>query len=516
MLDSAVAQQRVLKFSIFCTGITGIVAEYIMATLASWCLGDAVTQWTLIISLMLFAMGVGSRFSRLCENNLFDIFIRIEFTLAVIVSASVVVIYTLFGVTEHLAFFIYLLALIIGLLVGLELPLATRLNAARENLKTNLSAMLSRDYFGALVGGIFFAFLTLPYLGLPRSAAIVGGINCLAALLLGLSSFAKLQQRKTFLVLGGIVTVLIVASFVFGDRLVLFSEQRQYRDKIVFSTTSRYQKIVITAFREQHWLYLDGNLQFATIDEQRYHEPLVHPAMLLAGNATRVLLLGGGDGLAAREILRHAQVQKLTVVDIDSKITELARTHPLLTSVNHRAFHNPKVVIVNRDAFTFLQQDETLYDVVIADFPDPRSLELARLYSRQFFLNVFHRLRDNGVFVTQAGSPLYARRAFLAVLKTLRGIYPALPLHTAIASMGDRGWVLAIKNKQLDRTQLQTQVAALDLTHLPLRYLDRATLQTLLGQQGKNFYADYEEIRVNSLSNLSLHRYYQSGKWELY
>ncbi len=508
--------QRILKFSIFCTGVTGITAEYIMATLASWCLGNAVTQWTLVISLMLFAMGIGSQLSRTYEKNLFDIFIYIEFTLALLVSLSTIAIYTLFGITEHLAFFIYLLAFLIGLLVGLELPLATRLNADNEKLKTNLSAMLSRDYFGALVGGIFFAFLALPYIGLPRSAAIVGAINCGAAILLGLHSFTKLQRRKTFIVCGGIVVATIIAAFMFGDALVLINEQRRYRDKIVFSTTTRYQKIVITKFRHHHWLYLDGNLQFATSDEHRYHEPLVHPAMLLAAPATRVLLLGGGDGLAAREVLRHKKLQRLTVVDIDPQMTELARTHPLLVDTNASAFHHPKVNIINTDAFAFLQKDTQQYDVIIADFPDPRSADLARLYSRQLFLSAFHRLRHNGVFVTQAGSPLFARRAFLAVLKTLRTLYPALPLHTAIASMGDRGWVLAVKNKRLNTTQLHAHVAALDFSHLPLRYLDHDTLNTMLGEQGRHFYAGYHSIQVNSLSSLSLYRYYQKGVWELY
>ena len=509
-------QQHALKISIFCTGITGITAEYIMATLASWCLGDAVTQWTLVISLMLFAMGIGSQLSRTYEHNLFDTFIKIEFTLALLVSLSTIAIYALFGITEHLAFFIYLLAFLIGLLVGLELPLATRLNAERENLKTNLSAMLSKDYFGALVGGIFFAFLALPYLGLPRSAAIVGGVNCAAAILLGAHSFSKLQQRKTFIVFGSVVVAVVIAAFLFGDTLVLHSEQRRYRDKIVFSTTSRYQKIVITEFRNHHWLYLDGNLQFSTIDEHRYHEPLVHPAMLLADKATDVLLLGGGDGLAAREILRHKKLQKLTVVDIDPQMTALARTHPLLININATAFHDPKVTIINTDAFTFLQKNTQQYDVIIADFPDPRSADLARLYSRQFFLSAFHNLRHNGVFVTQAGSPLFARRAFLAVLKTMRTLYPALPLHTTIASMGDRGWVLAIKNRQFNTTQLQARIATLNFDHLPLRYLDRNTLNTMLGGQGKHFYAGYDNIQINSLSSLSLYRYYQKGQWELY
>ena len=507
---------RLLKFSIFCTGITGIVAEYIMATLATWCLGDSVTQWTLIISLMLFAMGVGSQLSRFCRKNLFDTFIIVELCLALLVAASVIIIYTLFGLTIHLALFIYLLAFLVGLLVGFELPLATRINAQHEELPTNLSSMLSKDYFGALLGGIFFAFFALPHLGLPSSAALVGGLNGVVALLFVYVCYQQVRWRRTLALLAPVVGGLIIACFIFGDTVVLFSEQNRYQDKIIYRSVSRYQKIVITTFRDHYWLYLDGNQQFSTIDEHRYHEILVHPAMLLSGAPQQVLVLGGGDGLAAREILRHPSLTKLTVVDIDPQITELARTHPLLTRINAQALSHAKVYVQNEDAFTFLQHDTQLYDVIIADFPDPRSATLARLYTRQFFQAAFQRLRQRGVFITQAGSPLYARHAFLAVLKTIASLQPALPLHTYLPTMGDRGWVLAVKDKHLESQQLQARLATLPIESLPLRYLDRAALQHLSGGQGKNFYAGYAEIKINSLSNLSLHRYYRDGDWELY
>ena len=218
-------------------------------------------------------------------------------------------------------------------------------------------------------------------------------------------SFARLRQRKTFVVFGSVVITVIIAAFVFGDALVLFSEQRRYRDKIVFSTTSRYQKIVITEFRNHHWLYLDGHLQFATIDEHRYHEPLVHPAMLLADQASNVLLLGGGDGLAAREILRHKKLQRLTVVDIDAKMTELARTHPLLTHINAVAFHNPKVTIVNTDAFTFLQNATQHYDVIIADFPIPAQLTSPASTVANFFSPPFTTYATTGSSSLKQAAP---------------------------------------------------------------------------------------------------------------
>ena len=503
-----------IKFSIFCTGFTGIVAEYIMATLASYCLGDSVTQWTVVISLMLFAMGVGSQSSMVFRENLLDAFVSIELVLAALVAGSVLLVYSLFAYLEHLAFFIYLLAFIIGLLIGLELPLATRLNADHQQLASNVSSILAKDYLGALFGGILFAFVGLPLLGLASSAVVVGAVNFCVALILGGCCFKELRRGKRFICSAIVVAVVVVGCLLAGDRLILFAEQKRYRDKIVFSEQTRYQKIILTNFRDDYWLYLNGNQQFSTVDEYRYHETLVHPAMLLHGSVQRVLVLGGGDGLAVREVLRHPSVRQVTVVDIDHRMTELAKVHPLLVQINDGALLKPKVIINNVDAFSFVGNDTTNYQVIISDFPDPQNIDLARLYSYEFFQLVLERLDSNGVFITQAGSPTYARLSFQTILKTIRSLsYPAVPLHTYLPTMGDWGWVLAQKTAT---DNLQELLSNLSLAELDLRYLDRDTLQHLFGGWGKGFYSKYNELQINLLLRPSLHRYYRQGRWDLY
>lgn len=505
-----------IKFSIFCTGFTGIVAEYIMATLASYCLGDSVTQWTIIISLMLFAMGVGSQLSMVFRDNLLDTFINIELILAALVASSALLVYTLFAYIEHLSFFIYLLAFIIGLLIGLELPLATRINADHQQLASNVSSILAKDYLGALFGGILFAFVGLPLLGLAASAVVVGAVNFCVALILGGCCFHELRRGKLFIVSTFFVAIIIVGCLLASDHLVLFAEQKRYRDKIVFSERTRYQKIVLTNFRNDYWLYLNGNQQFSTIDEHRYHETLVHPAMLLHGSAQRVLVLGGGDGLAVREILRHPTVKQITVVDIDRRMTELAKVHPLLVQINDQALLNSKVIVSNIDAFSFVSNDPESYQIIISDFPDPQSIDLARLYSYEFFQLVFKRLDTNGVFITQAGSPTYARLSFQTILKTVRALsYPVVPLHSYLPTMGDWGWVIA-KKSTIDNRHLQELLLNLSPTGINLRYLDQETLRHLFGGWGKNFYSEYNELQINSLLKPSLHRYYRQGRWDLY
>ena len=505
-----------LKFSIFCTGFTGIVAEYIMATLASYCLGDSVTQWTVVISLMLFAMGVGSQSSLIFRKNLLDTFVSIELVLAALVASSVLLIYSLFAYLEHLAFFIYLLAFIIGLLIGLELPLATRLNAEHQQLASNVSSILAKDYLGALFGGILFAFVGLPLLGLAASAVIVGVVNFGVALILGVCCFDELRRGKLFVGSAVVVAIVIVGCLLASDSLILFAEQKRYRDKIVFSEQTRYQKIVLTNFRDDYWLYLNGNQQFSTIDEHRYHETLVHPAMLLHGSAQRVLVLGGGDGLVVREVLRHPSVRQVTVVDIDHRMTELAKVHPLLVQINDQALLNSKVIINNIDAFSFVGNDSKSYQVIISDFPDPQSIDLARLYSYEFFQLVYERLDNDGVFITQAGSPTYARLSFQTILKTIRALsYPAVPLHSYLPTMGNWGWVIAQKTTN-NNQYLQDLLSNLSLAGLDLRYLDKDTLQHLFGGWGKDFYNNYHELPINLLLKPSLHRYYRQGRWDLY
>ena len=489
-----------------------------MATLASYCLGDTVVQWTLIISLMLCAMGVGSAFSCRYRSHLLTTYVFVELGLAALTALSVIVIYALFSVTEHLGFFIYLLAFTIGLLVGMELPLATRINAKDENLRTNVGNMLSKDYLGALFGGVFFAFIALPHIGLPMSAALVGTLNFVTVIVLAGVSFQKLSRVRLCVGLACLCALALVFAFVFGQDVVIFSEQQRYRDKIVLQQRSKYQKIVLTNFRQDYWLYLNANQQFSTVDEHRYHEVFVHPALAMVQNAKDVLILGGGDGLAAREILKHQQVRAVTIVDIDEQVTELARTNSLLQKFNANALSDPRVRVFNRDAFVFLRQQQGMYDVVFADFPDPKSIDLARLYSLQFLRTALMRLREDGIYVTQAGSPTYGKQAFLSILKTaLATGYPAVPLHTFMPTMGDWGWVLMAKSAHLSSAQLRNALETQELPQrVPLRYLNADIQRHMLTGWGKEFYTHFSAIKVNTLNNLSLYQYYRDDRWDLY
>ncbi|KAA3662115.1 MAG: polyamine aminopropyltransferase, partial [Calditrichaeota bacterium] len=410
----------ILKACIFATGLAGIVAEYVMSTLASYLLGNAVVQWALTISLMLFAMGLGSRMSKNIQNHLLDRFILIELILSLLCAVSALSIYWLSIYIQSIDFLIYLLALAIGILIGMEIPLATRLNAYFEELRINISSVLEKDYYGALLGGLLFAFVALPYLGLTYTPFVLGSINLVVAAALFWQQRKNIKFKKLLSASFIILPILLIGLLILAEPIVQYSEQQKYRDTIIYSEQTPYQKIVITRWHDDFWLYLNGNLQFSTYDEARYHEPLVHPAFVLASTHRNILILGGGDGMATREILKYGDVERVDLVDIDPAVTRLGRDHAVFRKVNNDALNSPKVHIHNMDAAIFVRDSKMLYDIVLIDLPDPKTVSLSRLYSLQFYQQIKQIMSKGGVLVTQATSPFFSRKAYISILKTMR------------------------------------------------------------------------------------------------
>lgn len=505
-----------LMACIFATGLAGIVAEYVMATLASYLLGDAVKQWTLTISLMLFAMGIGSRLSRRIRGPLLDAFVAVELALSVLCAMSALAAYFLAIYVEPASLVIYPLAGAIGLLIGIEIPLVTRLNALFQELRVNISSVMEKDYYGALLGGVLFAYFALPYLGLTYTPIVLGALNYLVAAFL-FFRFRDRFQRKRALGLGfAVVPVLLAILLALARPIQLYSEQTKYRDLVVYQERSVYQSIVLTRWKEHHWLYLNGSAQFSSYDEERYHEPLVHPALSISSARGHILVLGGGDGLAVREILKYPEVESVTLVDIDPAVTELAITHPVLERLNRGSLRDPRVEIVNRDAYRFLLDSDRLWDVILIDLPDPKTVGLARLYSVEFYRVARHHLAVGGALVTQATSPFFSPEAFLCILRTLRESgMPAVALHNHVPTMGEWGWVIALNAPSMDEEELKRRLMRTRFTEIETRFLDRDALWSML-HFGKGILDGLQEVRINNELDLVLFRYYQDGRWDLY
>ena len=515
------SHSSLLKACVFATGLAGIVAEYVMATLATYLLGDAILQWTLTISLMLFAMGVGSRLSRFTRGPLLDAFVLVELLLSVVCASSAAFVYLLFAWVTSIGVVIYSTAFLIGLLIGFELPLATRLNDVFEELRINISSVMEKDYYGALFGGLLFAFVALPYLGLTYTPIVLGAINFAVAAVFFLRFRHMFQRTRLLQCSMLLVPIYLIALTALARPIMLHGEQSKYRDLVIYQRQTPYQRIVMTRWKDHHWLYLDGNIQFSSYDEERYHEPLVHPAMALGPRHRHVLILGGGDGLVVREVLKHSGVETVTVVDIDPVITELAQKHEVLRELNQGALEDERVEVLNRDAYTYLRATDRIFDVVIADFPDPKSVAVARLYSLEFYQLLARHIGPGGVLVTQSTSPFFSQRAFLTILKTVRAAgIPAVAYHNHIPTMGEWSWVLGMKGlgrgeEGLTAEDLKRRVLALNFEDVETRFLNPEGMLGMLSF-GKGILDDLDSVEVCHEMNLSVLYEYRQGEWDLY
>ncbi len=507
-----------LKLALFATGLSGIVAEYILSTLATYFIGDSAVQWSLIVSVMLFSMGLGSRASKFIEGNLLLKFIGVEFLLSLLVSFSSLLAYTAAGLTDYVGFIIYGMSIMIGLLIGLEIPLVIRLNEEFESLKINVASVMEKDYLGSLVGGLFFAFVGLPILGLTYTPFILGFVNLSVALLLYVSVRKEINSKRGRQIglTAFILSLVMLGGIVKGKEIILFGEQARYKDKVVFSRQSKYQKIVITQWKNDYWLFINGNQQLSSLDEDKYHEALVHPALNLSGQVKDVLILGGGDGCAVREVLKYDQVEQITLVDLDSMMTGLAQRHPILTELNDSAMSHPKLKIINTDAFNYLESAGKMFDLIIVDLPDPRSVELNRMYTKEFYQLCKLNLRPHGSLVTQAGSPYFATKAYRCIERTMAAAgFETLPLHNHVLTLGEWGWIIG-QDENWSRGNIKQAAQKLDFKDIHTKWLNQEAM-LMMSSFGKDIYFEVQDsIKINHIQDPVLYRYYLEGNWDLY
>ena len=439
-----------LLASVFVVAACGLVYELAAGTLASYLLGDSILQFSTVIGAYLFAMGIGSWLSRYFERQLVSHFLRIELLVGLIGGLMPTALFALQTAgTASFRFALYALVLVVGILVGLEIPLVMRIlkrhvGSASGGLKTVVSQVLTFDYLGALAVSIAFPLLFVPQLGLIRTGAFFGLLNAGVAVW-ALWLFRAEVRRVGAQALACALTIAALAgAFVAADRVTSWSEDRFYADHVLFSETSPYQRIVVTTGHAGVRLFLNGNLQFHSRDEYRYHEALVHPALAAAGRPRRVLVLGGGDGMAIREILKHPSVERVTLVELDPRMTQQFSTMPLLRGLNGDALRSPRVTVVNADAFAWLEQHDEIFDAIVVDFPDPTNFSIGKLYTRTFYELVEKHLAASGYAVVQTTSPLIARKSFWTVATTIEaaGLATA-PYHAHVPSFGEWGFIVA-------------------------------------------------------------------------
>ena len=418
-----------------------IIYELLIADVLSYLLGDSVLYFSVTIGLFLSSMGIGSYFSYKIANlssELLGKLLVIEFLLGALGGFSTTIIYyvasfsivfsrTAYGsflgstIPLHIVSFIIIAA--IGILVGLEIPILTRFVSKSSELRYSLANVLAADYLGSFIGSIAFPILFLPYLGVIKTSFLAGILNTATVFLI--LPYYKANYRKSYFIAAGILIALLGAFFISSQKIENNLDSMMYTYKgyteIETSFQSPYQKIVMT--KRQIYndtfiaLFLNGFFQFDSERESyEYHEMMVHPAFMFAEKRDSVLILGGGDGLPAKEVLRHKNVKRIVNVDIDPEIVEFSQTNGLLREFNNNSFNNKRVEIVIQDAFIYVRHAKEKFDIIVVDFPEGNDVSLSRSYSLQFMKDLERILNPGGVIVFQAD--VFDSGIFYNILKT--------------------------------------------------------------------------------------------------
>jgi spermidine synthase len=469
------AAEVALLASVFAVAACGLLYELAAGTLASYLLGDSVLQFSTIIGTYLFAMGVGSWLSRLIDRQLVAQFVRIELLVGLIgglMPAGLFVAHNLVSDAGTFRVLLYGLVLLVGTLVGLEIPLVMRILkrhfSDRYALKDLVSQVLTFDYLGALAVAVAFPLLFVPQLGVVRTGLVFGLLNAAVAAWALWLFRAELRRWRAHVAAAAAVVAVLLAGVAGADRVESWAEQRFYGERIVHSVQSPLQRIVVTAGPGGQRLFLNGNLQFHSRDEYRYHEALVHPAMAAQGAPRRVLVLGGGDGLAVREVLRYPSVQDVTLVELDPQMTALFSREPALRALNAGALASPKLRIVHEDAFTWLERQADAFDVIVVDFPDPTNFSLGKLYTTTFYAALDRALAAGGYAAVQTTSPLLARKSYWTIVATIEAAgLGATPYHAHVPSFGEWGFVVASRRPWRAPTALPEGLRFLTVEGLP-------------------------------------------------
>jgi spermidine synthase len=474
-----------LAFCMFTTGASGLVNEYVLATITTYILGNSIEQFSMVIASMMLMMGVsGFVQNKMSDDNLLQKFIAVEVIMALLGGFAPLAIYAAYGYLENSFEIIhYFFVLSVGFLIGFEIPLVMRIiDQHKIKLKTNLTIVYAMDYVGAFVGAVIWVQYLLKNYPLTEISFIVAGFNFMVASITIIYFLKqKLILKPTIYIIILIVTsVLLIIGFASNRDISSLLEQRFYEDPIVHQETTKYQHLVLThnSSSGDTRLYINGNTQFSSLDEKRYHDFLVHPLMEATTSTDNLLILGGGDGLALREVNKYSDVHNITVVDLDPDMVKIASTHKLLTDLNNNSFKNANietlpfqvidsgarqgvylsedgseskskwvasVTVYNIDADLFLRdKPKQKWDAVIIDLPDPSGIEISKLYSKQFYQNLKRYLTADAYISIQSTSPYHAKDAYLAIGNTLNSAgFNVLPYRQNIPSFGDWGYYLA-------------------------------------------------------------------------
>ncbi|MEA5597027.1 polyamine aminopropyltransferase [Rivularia sp. UHCC 0363] len=500
-------QRKLLLAAAAVSSGCGLAVELLLGTLASYLVGNQALAFGIAIGAFLAAMGAGSYLSqfiapndegRSLQRKLLLAFIGVELAIAPLTALLPLGLFALFVVNGEIWLGLFLVTILLGILAGLEVPILTRVLGTEEEVREALAGVLALDYVGALFGSLAFPVILLPMCGMFPTACILGALPALMVFFIG-RSFPHLRRWGYLgLILGILLLTLAPATIPISNNL----ENNLYSAPIIKRVQSSYQRIVLTRKGQDVRLFLNGDLQLSTLDEYRYHEGLVHPAMSATALKKKVLVLGAGDGMAVREVLKWKEVEKVVLIELDPEVVKLASRHPQLKAVNGNSLQDSRVQVINADAFLSAPKLKESFDVIIADFPDPDQDIIAKLYSAGFYRRLLGRLTDTGVFVTQASSSFFAPKVIGCIAATLAEVgLKVNPYTVEVPSFGPWGFVLASR-QQLNPEKLQLPVQTRFLTEPILHHLFELPKDIELGN-----------VEINRLSHPVIVNYQLRARW---
>lgn len=552
-----------LGICMFTTGGAGLVNEYVIATTTSFILGSSIVVFSLVIGVMLGAMGLAGWIQeRIGDKHLLEKFFAIEVLLALAGGFAPVGLFWVYGsMTEHFNLVLYGWTILIGLLIGLEIPVVMRIiDQLGVGLRINLKYVFGADYLGAMIFMLLWVFWLLPSFPITEISFMVASLNfviaCAAMIYFGVQGGFK-HLKLTML-----IAVLVAGALAYGYQHNRewsgILEQRFYDDPIVSEETTAYQHLVVTKAVDgrcapEYRLYINGNTQFSSCDEMVYHDNLVAPVMHVADKHDTVVILGGGDGLALRDVLTYSPRQ-VTLVDLDPEMVELAKTNQYLSVLNKGAFADARVLTppsngvsqdgglfteiemetgvvatgsgqpevehvtdvrrMHIDAAKFLETVPFKADVIIVDLPDPNSVEISLLYSRGFYQELSKRLAPGGVTVVQSTSPVHAPEVYLEIGRTMAAAgLEVVPYHDNVPSFGEWGWWLGCVGKRCAE-QLKQKIAQLEQFSVPTRYLTPERLRANLSfglVNGVSFFDSSESTVINTMTDPTMFIRYEAA-----
>ncbi|MDO4630760.1 MAG: polyamine aminopropyltransferase [Corynebacterium sp.] len=437
-----------LLISVSICAAAGLVYELALISLSTVLNGGGIVETSLIVAGFVAALGLGALGAKPLLKHAELSFLLVELLLGLIGGMSALLLYMTFVMVGQSLVILTFSTLIIGMFVGAELPLLMTLFQRGRLVDATtsgsvLATLNAADYLGALIGGLAWPFVLLPFLGLMRGTLAAGLLNLVAALAISIIVLRHDLRRWQFRwISAGLVVAMtvLIALFIRSDGIVTTTRQRLYDHPIMFTAQTDYQEIVVTQQGKDRRLYLNGGLQYSTRDEHRYTESLVYPTV--TDDTKSVLVIGGGDGLAARELLKLPAVERITQVELDPKMIEVANT--VLAPDNKRALQDPKVNVVIDDAFSWVRSggDGQHYDAIIVDLPDPDTEIIGRLYTEEFYALLLQRLAPQGIMTVQSSSPFTTPDVFSRINSTLAasGCGKVVPYHVYVPTFGDWGF----------------------------------------------------------------------------